>query len=56
MEANGRTYPTGALAIGYAPRLVLPPRRMSDDEIMAIVSKFVAPGRRPIGNADVGLK
>ena len=48
-------YPTGMPHFGYVPLLALLPRRVSDDEIRLIVSKFVAPKRRPIDNADVGV-
>ena len=49
-------YPSGAPAIGYVPLLALLPRRVSDDEIMTITSKLLAPKRRLIDNADVGVE
>jgi hypothetical protein len=49
-------YPTGAPPFGYAPLLALLPRRVSDDEIRVIVSKFAGPRRRPVDNADVGVE
>ena len=49
-------YPSGAPAVGYVPFLALLPRRVSDDEIMTITSKLLAPRRRLIDNADVGVE
>ncbi|MFZ1175837.1 MAG: DUF3349 domain-containing protein [Mycobacterium sp.] len=49
-------YPSGAPAVGYVPLLALLPRRVSDDEIMTITSKLLAPKRRLIDNADVGVE
>jgi uncharacterized protein DUF3349 len=49
-------YPTGMPRFGYVPLLALLPRRVSDDEIRVIISKLVAPKRRPVGNADVGVE
>jgi hypothetical protein len=48
-------YPTGVPAVGYAPLLALLPRRVSDDEIRLVISRFV-PGRRPVDNIDVGVE
>ena len=48
-------YPTGMPAVGYAPLLALLPRRVSDDEIRTVISKFV-PGRRPVDSVDVGVE
>ena len=49
-------YPTGTPPFGYVPLLALLPRRASDDEIRVIVRKLVAPRRRPIDTADVGVE
>ena len=52
-------YPSGMPAVGYAPLLALLPRRVSDDEIGSVISRFV-PGRRPVDGAefrvDVGVE
>jgi hypothetical protein len=49
-------YPTGMPPFGYVPLLALLPRRVSDDEIRVIVSNLVAPKRRSVDNADVGVE
>jgi hypothetical protein len=49
-------YPRPAPEVGYAPLLALLPRRVSDDELVAIVGKFVTPHRRAIDSADVGVE
>ena len=49
-------YPTGTPPFGYVPLLALLPRRVSDDEISVIASKFEAPERGPVDNADVGVE
>jgi hypothetical protein len=48
-------YPTGMPATGYVPLAALLPRRLSDDEIIAITSELIARGHRPISTADVGV-
>ncbi len=48
-------YPRCAPEVGYAPLLALLPRRMSDDELVAIVRLLTR--RRPaIDSADVGVE
>ncbi|AFJ36874.1 MULTISPECIES: DUF3349 domain-containing protein [Mycobacterium] len=48
--------PPLAPATGYAPLLALLPRRVADDEVMAIARKLVAPQHRPVDSADVGVE
>jgi Protein of unknown function (DUF3349) len=48
-------YPIGRPAVGYAPLLALLPRRVSDDEILLVISKLV-PRRRPVDNVDIGVE
>ncbi|GFG97288.1 DUF3349 domain-containing protein [Mycobacterium timonense] len=48
--------PPLAPATGYAPLLALLPRRVADDEVMAIARKLVAPQRHPIDSVDVGVE
>ncbi|UQB91371.1 DUF3349 domain-containing protein [Mycobacterium intracellulare] len=48
--------PPLAPATGYAPLLALLPRRVADDEVMAIVRKLVAPQCHPVDSADVGVE
>lgn len=45
-----------ARATGYAPLLALLPRRVADDEGMAIARKLVAPQHHPVDSADVGVE
>jgi hypothetical protein len=47
-------YARGAPATGYVPLLALLQRRVTDDEITAIVSKLIAHGRRL--TADIGVE
>lgn len=49
-------YPIDMPRFGYVPLLALLPRRVTDDEIRVIVSKLVAPRRRQLDNADVGVE
>lgn len=49
-------YPRGVPATGYVALLALLPRRISDDEVAVVTSKFIRRGRRPIDNADVGVE
>jgi hypothetical protein len=49
-------YATGTPATGYIPLLALLPRRVSDDEITAIVSELIVRKPTPIDNADVGVE
>lgn len=46
-------YPAGMPALGYAPLLALLPRRVSDDEILLVISKLEP---RPVDNVDVGVE
>ncbi|OBF81317.1 hypothetical protein A5791_06710 [Mycobacterium sp. 852002-51163_SCH5372311] len=47
-------HPTGMP--GYVPLFALLPRRVSEDEITAIVWQLVANGRRRVDTADVGVE
>jgi uncharacterized protein DUF3349 len=49
-------YPMCAPEVGYAPLLALLPRRVSDDELVAIVGRLLTPRRLAIDTADVGVK
>lgn len=53
-------YPARAPDAGYAPLLALLPRRVSDDEVVAIAERLLTPWRRPIDlpidSADVGVE
>lgn len=49
-------YPSHAPEVGYAPLLALLPRRVSEDEIIAIAKRLLAPRRHAIDNADVGVE
>jgi len=49
-------YPTGMPLTGYVPLSALLPRRVSDDEITAIVWELIANGRLLIDTADVGVE
>jgi Protein of unknown function (DUF3349) len=49
-------YPTWAPALSYIPLLALLPRRITDDEISAIVRRFTLGQRHPIDNADIGVE
>lgn len=48
-------YPGRAPGVGYSPLLALLPRRLSDDELMAIVKRFLTSRRPAVDNADVGV-
>ena len=52
---RGRPRSFSVGTVGYAPLLALLPRRVSDDEIRTVISKFV-PGRRPVDSVDVGVE
>lgn len=47
--------PKGAPDVGYAPLLALLPRRVTDDEIIAIARKLPAVKHHKIDIADVGV-
>ncbi len=52
-------YPAGTPVTGYVPLLALLRRRVTDDEIAAIMRKFGAHRRRPLDpldQADVGVE
>jgi Protein of unknown function (DUF3349) len=49
-------YPTDMPITGYVPLPALLPRRVSDDEITAIVWELIAHGRWPIDTADMGVQ
>ena len=49
-------YPAGAPATGYVPLLALLRRRVTDNEVIAISRKFVAPQCQPIDTADIGVE
>jgi hypothetical protein len=49
-------YPAAAPAVGYIPLLALLRRRVTDDEILAIVARLVAGGRGSVDTADVGVE
>ncbi len=48
-------YPSRAPGVGYSPLLALLPRRLSDDELVAIVRRLLTSRRPAIDNADVGV-
>lgn len=48
-------YPGRAPSLGYSPLLALLPRRVADDELPAIARRLLAPTRRRVDNADVGV-
>lgn len=49
-------YPRQAPEVGYAPLLALLPRRVSDDEILAIAKRLLTPRRHAIDTVDVGVE
>lgn len=49
-------YPSGAPPFGYVPLLALLPRRISDDEVVAITTKLIGRKRRSVDSADVGVE
>lgn len=49
-------YPAGLPGTGHVPLLALLRRRVTDDEVTAIISKLVVHRRRPIDDADVGVE
>ncbi|WP_407689070.1 DUF3349 domain-containing protein [Mycobacterium sp. HUMS_1102779] len=48
-------YPAGVPATGYVPLFALLPRRVSDDEIVAITERIRVRGV-PVGAADMGVE
>lgn len=49
-------YPTPAPHVGYAPLLALLPRRVSDDEIVAIARRLLSASRHAIDDIDAGVE
>jgi hypothetical protein len=49
-------YPVRARDAGYVPLLALLGRRVTDNEVVAISRKLVAPRRQPIDTADIGVE
>ncbi|WP_406816683.1 DUF3349 domain-containing protein [Mycobacterium sp. M23085] len=49
-------YPKWAPDVGYSPLLALLPRRVSDDELVAIVKRLLTTRRSGIDSADVGVE
>ncbi len=49
-------YPAGMPETGHVPLLALLRRRLTDDEITAIMGKLDAYRRRPLDQADVGVE
>lgn len=47
-------YPQGVPAQDYVPLLALLRRRLTDDEVRAVVAELVASGEVPIDSADIG--
>jgi hypothetical protein len=47
-------YPQGVPAQDYIPLLALLRRRLTDDEITAVVHELVAAGQVPVDSADIG--
>jgi hypothetical protein len=48
-------YPAAMPATGYAPLAALLPRRLADDEIIAITGEFVARKAARISTVDLGV-
>jgi hypothetical protein len=48
-------YPAAMPTTGYAPLAALLPRRLADDEIIAIASEFITRRAAPISSVDVGV-
>ncbi|HEV7579113.1 MAG TPA: DUF3349 domain-containing protein [Mycobacterium sp.] len=48
-------YPAAMPATGYAPLAALLPRRLADDELVAITSEFAAGRAARISTVDVGV-
>ena len=47
-------YPHGVPAQDYVPLLALLRRRLTDDEVEAVVAMLVASGEVPVDSADIG--
>ncbi|WAJ42932.1 DUF3349 domain-containing protein [Mycobacterium sp. Aquia_216] len=48
-------YPTGMPATGYLPLAALVPRRVTDDEVVAIAGEFTARRAAPLSPVDIGV-
>jgi Protein of unknown function (DUF3349) len=48
-------YPSAMPATGYLPLAALLPRRVTDDEIVAIASEFMGRRTAPISTVDIGV-
>lgn len=48
-------YPTEMPKTGYLPLAALLPRRVTDDEVVAITSEFLARQPAPISTVDIGV-
>ncbi len=46
-------YPDGVPTTDYVPLLALLPRRLSDDEVVALASELAADGHMPIDGTDI---
>ena len=46
-------YPKGVPRTGYLPLLALLPRRLSEDEVVAVASELAASGMMPIEGTDI---
>jgi hypothetical protein len=47
-------YPQGVPAQDYVPLLALLRRRLTDDEVAAVVAELTASGQVPVDTADIG--
>lgn len=47
-------YPQGVPAQDYVPLLALLRRRLTDDEVAAVVAELTASGQVPVDSADIG--
>jgi uncharacterized protein (DUF2267 family) len=47
-------YPQGVPAQDYVPLLALLRRRLTDDEVAAVVAELMASGQVPVDSADIG--
>jgi hypothetical protein len=47
-------YPQGVPEQDYVPLLALLRRRLTDDEVAAVVAELMGSGEVPIGSADIG--
>ena len=47
-------YPQGVPEQDYVPLLALLRRRLTDDEVAAVVAELTSSGEVPIGSADIG--